>query len=191
MVQKHSNILAMSIVLKKFTPDDTDILHFDCCNKDLNDYLLENDPNVPNAKHHARELLAETYLFEDDDIGETIAYFSLLNDKIDRDLSEKSTWNRLSRTIPNAKRRRSYPAVKIGRLAVSQKYQGKHIGRIVLNYIKRVFLDNRISGCRFISVDALREAVGFYEKAGFSILATPSQDDDTVLMFYDLKRMKY
>ena len=65
-----------------------------------------------------------TYLIEDLDADETIAYFSLLNDKIERD----------------------------------------------------------------ITVDALRTAQGFYEKCGFKILVTPEENDETVLMCYDLKQ---
>ena len=108
----------MAITLKKFNPNAEQVKPFDCRVDLLNDFLLEEDTNIPNARHHALELLAETYVFEDDVMGKTVAYFSLLNDKVERDLSDKTVWNRLSREIPNAKRRQSYPAVKIGRLAV-------------------------------------------------------------------------
>lgn len=180
----------MAITLKKFDPYAGSIMPFDCRVAHLNDFLLEEDANIPNARHHALELLAETYVFEDDASGKTVAYFSLLNDKVDRDLSDKAVWNRLSREIPNAKRRGSYPAVKIGRLAVSKDYEGQSYGRISLNYIKQTLLENRISGCRFVTVNALKEAVGFYLKNGFQILATPLEADETVLMYFDLKKMK-
>lgn len=180
----------MAITLKKFEPNSGQVMPFDCRVDLLNDFLLEEDDKIPNARHHALELLAETYLFEDDAAKKTVAYFSLLNDKVDRDLSDRTVWNRLSREIPNAKRRRSYPAVKIGRLAVSKDYEGQSFGRISLNYIKQTLLENRISGCRFLTVDALKEAVGFYQKNGFQILATPETSDETVLMFFDLKKLK-
>ena len=179
----------MTITLKKFNPNEGAIKPFDCRVGHLNDFLLEEDANIPNARHHARELLAETYVFEDDAAGKTVAYFSLLNDKVERDLSNRTVWNRLSREIPNAKRRQSYPAVKIGRLAVSKDYEGQSFGRISLNYIKQTLLENRVSGCRFVTVDALKEAVGFYQKNGFQILTTPEESDETVLMFFDLKKM--
>jgi len=180
----------MAITLKKFDPHAGPVKPFDCRVELLNDFLMEEDANIPNAKHHALELLAETYVFEDDAAGKTVAYFSLLNDKVERDLSNRTVWNRLSREIPNAKRRKSYPAVKIGRLAVSKNYEGQSFGRISLNYIKQTLLENRVSGCRFVTVDALKEAVGFYQKNGFQILATPEESDETVLMFYDLMKMK-
>ena len=180
----------MAITLKKFDPHAGPIKPFDCRVGLLNDFLLEEDANIPNARHHSLELLAETYVFEDDASGKTVAYFSLLNDKVDRDLSNKTIWNRLSREIPNAKRRRSYPAVKIGRLAVDKDYEGHSFGRISLNYIKQTLLENRVSGCRFVTVDALKDAVGFYQKNGFQILAPPNEGDETVLMFFDLKKMR-
>lgn len=180
----------MAITLKKFDPHAGPIKPFDCRVALLNDFLLEEDANIPNARHHALELLAETYVFEDDALGKTVAYFSLLNDKVERDISDKTVWNRLSREIPNAKRRRSYPAVKIGRLAVDKDYEGQSFGRISLNYIKQTLLENRVSGCRFVTVDALKDAVGFYQKNGFQILASPNDGDETVLMFFDLKKMR-
>ena len=72
--------------LIKLTPG-YNIKPFDCEDADLNGFLLETDHSIPNARHHAIELLAVTYLVEDMDADETIAYFSLLNDKIERDIT--------------------------------------------------------------------------------------------------------
>lgn len=121
----------MAITLKKFDPHAGPIKPFDCRVDLLNDFLLEEDANIPNARHHALELLA-----------------------VDKD------------------------------------YEGQSFGRISLNYIKQTLLKNRVSGCRFVTVDALKEAVGFYQKNGFQILASPTDGDETVLMFFDLKKLK-
>ena len=137
---------------------------FDCEDADLNGFLLETDHTIPNARHHAIELLAVTYLIEDLDSDETIAYFSLLNDKIERDITDTTEWNRLSRQLPNIKRRSS------------------------LSLLKEWFTHDNKTGCRYITVDALRTAQGFYEKCGFKILVTPEENDETVLMCYDLKQ---
>lgn len=99
--------------LIKFTPG-YDIKPFDCEDADLNGFLLETDSSIPNAHHHALELLAVTYLIEDMDAEETIAYFSVLNDKIEREITDSTAWNRLSRKLPNIKRRSSHPSVKVG-----------------------------------------------------------------------------
>lgn len=175
------------IRLKRLNPDDI-VKPFDCGNTDLNGFLLEDNASVPNAKHHANELIAVTYVIEDDDEEQTVAYFSLLNDKIDREITDNKVWNRLSREIPNIKRRKSQPAVKIGRLAVSSAYQGQGWGARIIGFLKQWFTENNKTGCRYITVDALVERVGFYEKYGFNILVTPQEGDETVLMYYDLKK---
>jgi hypothetical protein len=53
--------------------------------------------------------------------------------------------------------------------------------------LKHWFTEGNKTGCRFITVDALAEKVGFYEKYGFKVLLTPHEGDETVLMYYDLK----
>ena len=83
---------------------DTSIKPFKCSEEDLNNFLFED------AMHFQKELMAVTYLIEDKDLDITVAYFSLLADKITFNPVEKSSWNRLNRNIPNSKRRKSYPA---------------------------------------------------------------------------------
>ncbi len=176
----------MKIQLKKLSCDD-DIKPFNCEDSDLNGFLLENDGSIANARHHTAELMAVTYLLEDLEANQTIAYFSLLNDKIDREITDSSIWNQLSRKIPNVKRRSSHPAVKVGRLAVSRLYQNQKWGQQILTLIKQWFSHNNKTGCRYITVDALRSAQGFYANCGFKYLSAPDEDSETVLMYYDLK----
>lgn len=175
------------VKLKRLNPNDS-IKPFDCGDTDLNGFLLEDDNSVSNARHHTNELLAVTYLIEDEDKERTIAYFSLLNDKIEREITDNSAWNRLSREIPNIKRRKTQPAVKIGRLAVSKEYQGQGWGPQIVDFLKHWFTNNNKTGCRYITVDALADKAGFYEKHGFKVLVTPDEGDETILMYYDLKK---
>ena len=149
---------------------------------------METDPHIHNAFHHTNELLAVTYLIEDTDTNQTIAYFSLLNDKIERELTDNAVWNKLSREIPNIKRRQTQPSVKLGRLAISSAYQKQQWGTKILLLLKHWFTNNNKTGCRFITVDALLSAQRFYEKNGFNVLVQHKQGDDTVLMYYDLKK---
>lgn len=177
----------MSLRIRKFQ-SVTDILKpFDCGNADLNGFLIQTSDDSPNASMYAKELLAETYVVEDGTTHVILAYFSILNDKIERDLADKQSWNRLSRRIPNAKRRSSYPGLKIGRLAVSKDCQGTGLGHKIVNFIQLLFFTNRIAGCRFLTVDALKPAEDFYRKCQFLPLSASSSDNDTVLMFFDLK----
>lgn len=160
---------------------DSIIKPFKCSEEDLNDFLFED------AKHFQKELMAVTYLIEDKERNVTVAYFSLLADKITFNPDEKASWNRLNRSIPNSKRRKSYPALKVGRLAVSQDYAGTGVGSFILDSIKYAFTSVKRLGCRFITVDALHSATSFYQKNGFKFFTELDKDDETRLMFYDLK----
>jgi GNAT superfamily N-acetyltransferase len=159
---------------------DTEIKSFDCGDADLNDFLYSD------AKNYFKSMMALTYLLEDTVAGTTVAYYSLLNDKIVFDPDEKSIWNKLNRKIANSKRRKDYPAVKIGRLAVSRKYSGHHIGSTILLQIKHVFSTMRRSACRFITVDAYVAAIPFYEKCGFTFLSDKDKHAKTRAMYFDL-----
>jgi GNAT superfamily N-acetyltransferase len=162
---------------------DSEIKSFDCGDSDLNEFLL-ND-----SKKFISNLLAVTYAIEDDD--NTIAFFSLLNDKISIvDTESKSQWRKLVKDkLPFGKRFNSYPAMKIGRLGVSELYKNQGWGTDILNYLKDLFVTNNRTGCRFITVDAYKDSLKFYEKNGFKYLTTTDINADTRLMFFDLKQL--
>ena len=164
--------------------DDTPLSSFDCGDIDLNDFLL-ND-----AKNYLKSMLAVTYLIKIDD--EIVAYFCLSYDGLTRTAiltkEEKALWNKVGRSIPNSKRRKTYPAVKIGRLAVAQKHAGFGIGRQIIKSILMMYINEQHhAGCRFITVDAYRSALPFYERNDFRYLTTKDEDDDTRAMYFDLK----
>ncbi|MDE6291544.1 MAG: GNAT family N-acetyltransferase [Muribaculaceae bacterium] len=159
---------------------NTQIKSFDCGDADLNDFLFSD------AINYYKSMMALTYLLEDAQNDRTVAYYSLLNDKIVFDPGEKKLWNRLNRRIANSKRRKEYPAVKIGRIAVSKEYAGMQIGKMILLQIKHVFSTMRRSACRFLTVDAYAAAVPFYEKCGFMFLSEKDRNSPTRAMYFDL-----
>lgn len=158
--------------------DNHEIKSFDCADNDLNDFFINT------SKNYQKELLAVTYVLESPD--ETVAFFSLLNDKISIKDTSNNLWNRLRRKLPNSKRSPSYPAVKIGRLGVNCNFKNKGIGSGILDYLKVLFITNNRTGCKFITVDAYRQSLNFYEKNGFDYLTESDKDADTRLMYYDL-----
>ncbi len=158
---------------------DTEIMPFRCSDEDLNDFLFSD------AKKYCGQMLATTYLIEDVRAGKTVAYFSLLTDKLISDPDSCVSWNNVSRHIDNPKRRKQYPAVKIGRLAVSEEYAGKGVGKAVLYIIKFIAARRCSVACRFLTVDAYKDAVEFYEKAGFRMFLT-KEGSPTCSMYYDL-----
>lgn len=163
---------------------DTDIKPFDCGDADLNGFLFDD------AKKYLEAMLAVTYILEDKSAEKTVAYYCLLNDKIELDPDEKSKWNKINRKIPNSKRYHAYPAVKIGRLGVSLEYAHQHIGQMVIMQIKMIFSRMNLSGCRFLTVDAYANAVPFYEKCGFNFLSDKDESEETRAMYFDLMYYK-
>lgn len=89
---------------------------FDCGDDDLNGFLLDD------ARFYYKELIANTFVMEDE--TEIVAYFSLLNDKISQTTVSKNLWRKLRKTMPHRKHLGSYPAMQIGRLAISRNHQG-------------------------------------------------------------------
>ena len=160
--------------------ENTIIKPFESADRDLNDFL-QND-----AKNYLKSMLAVTYLYEVD--NETVAYFTLSNDNLTRNDEEKSQWNKINRSIPNEKRRRTYPAVKIGRLAVSENFSGFGIGSKMIGTVITMYLEQQQrAGCRFVAVDAYRNAIPFYQKNDFKFLTEKDKDEETRAMYFDLK----
>ena len=164
--------------------EDTNLLPFDCGDDDLNNFLFDD------AKRYLEDLMAVTYLLVDTKNQKTVAYFSLLNDKVAYNPESKSIWNRINRHIRNNKRRRSYPSVKIGRLAVSKEYTESGLGSDILNLVKKTYSDGNRAGCRFVTVDAYSKVTNFYLKNGFEFFTMTDVLDNTRLMYFDLKSVK-
>ncbi|WP_093980376.1 GNAT family N-acetyltransferase [Arenibacter algicola] len=166
---------------------ETNILPFDCKDADLNGFLFDD------AKKHSENLIAVTYILQDD--KNTVAYFNYLNDKISHtDIGgEKSLElfaKRVGTFLPIGKGDyKSYPAVKIGRLAVNESNQIGGIGRMIIDYTKNNFIINNKTGCKFITVDAYRKSLGFYEKMGFRFLSSRDKNSDTRLMYFNLESL--
>lgn len=64
------------------------------------------------------------------------------------------------------------------------------LGYSILNFIKGVFFNESRAGCRFLTVDAYLDAENFYAKCNFARLIAPEPDDETVLMYFDLKSIE-
>ena len=174
--------------------EDFDLLPFDCGDKDLNEFLMKD------ALNYQRGLFAVTYLLEND--KDTILYFSLSNDKLSAIETSKSFWRKVKNTIPHEKHRKDFPAVKIGRFAVGTKYQHseEHWGTITMNFIKEWMISDNKTGCRFITVDAYKQAVPFYQRNDFDFMGREEQQrfeadkdnpdsDSTYAMYFDLSKL--
>jgi GNAT superfamily N-acetyltransferase len=162
-----------------------EILPFECGDIDLNEFLIKD------SKPYSSELLAVTYIFEGAN-NNTVAFFSVLNDKVSvADAPSNTQWKkRFKARFSDRKQFTSYPAVKIGRLAVSKLLQGQGMGTAMLDYIKYMFITNNRTGCRFITVDAYSGSLKFYENNGFKYMTEGDLHKDTRLMYFDLAVLK-
>ncbi len=158
------------------------ISNFNCDDEDLNDFLINEAALYRNA------LLAVTYVVEDKKTNEVLAYFSLSNDKISiADFENKTEFNRFRKhKFVNEKRLRSYPAIKIGRLAIAKSAQNQNIGTYLLEFIEDYFIIDNKSGCRFVTIDAYADAIPFYIKNNYQFLNSDDEDKRTRVMYFDL-----
>lgn len=157
---------------------------------------------------YSSQLLGKSYAFVTDSVEtELVCAFTLSNSSVSADRLTNNQRNRLNRNIPNAKRRRQYPAVLIGQLAVFDGFSGKRIGDELLDFIKALILNPEIkSGCRYLLVDAINtfKVIDFYERNGFKMLFASDSEElsylgkesdstrklKTRLMYFDLIQLR-
>jgi GNAT superfamily N-acetyltransferase len=175
-------------ILSRLDPDKN-VAAFDCGDIDLNNFL-SND-----AANYQKERLAVTHILASS-TGEKVqiaGYFCLLADKLVFDPSDgeqRKVWKGFNKKnkIHFDKHRKSYPAVKIGRLAVASAFAGKGLGRRMIANIFTIVIGMNNIGCRFITVDAYQNAFDFYRKNNFNYLSDDDKEEPTRLMYFDIKR---
>lgn len=172
---------------------------FCCGDEDLDDFFRHD------VFLYEEELLGKTYCWINrDNQHEIVAIATFSYDGIKTYTLDRPSRNALQRNVPNQKRHRSYPAVLIGRLAVSKSYQGNgfHVGTQLMEVLKYWFVDeNNKAACRYMLVDAYNTefTINYYLKNGFRPLYKTEQsekdafgipDDEELrsrVLFFDLK----
>lgn len=158
---------------------DYNISSFDCGDEDLNAFLDED------AIPFQEKRIATTYVVNID--GKISAYFSLLNDKISRTDVSKSAWRKLKKLFAHSKHRSNYPAIKIGRFAVSKEFASQGLGSAIMDAIKQSTNKNsKYSAFRFLTVDAYLSAIPFYIKNGFVEMLSEQENNTTRTMYFDM-----
>ena len=94
------------ISIKVLTPE-TDLTMFKCAESDLNEFLLDE------SKDYQTEYLAVTYLLVNSTNGDIVAYYSLLNDVVRLNETEKSVRNRINRKFHSASSVTTIPQLKL------------------------------------------------------------------------------
>ncbi len=92
--------------------------------------------------------------------------------------------------LDRARFERPFSALKVLHLATNRPYQGRGVGEILLLAfgIGSAALLTRTTGCRFVFLDALKPAVGFYERLAFEIVPTGKPNAIWAPMIFDLKK---
>ena len=166
---------------------ETDVVsHFDCGDEDLNDFILTDAPLYFKVR------LATSYVLEDSVSNEVYGYFSLAHDRISlTDFPSNSAYNRFRKQFfAQGKMFKSYPALKICRLATSKSCRGEGVGSMIIKTIIASYRKDSKAGCRFITVDAYADALPFYSKLGFLPLSKTDEGSDTRLLYFDLESVK-
>ncbi len=150
---------------------DDDLSDFRCAEEDLNDFI-RND-----AKSYQDQMLGMTYLciYKDKIVG----FMTLSIDTIRAEIMQEED------RIKNIKIK-SYPALKIARLATNMNYERKGIGKfLVLLAIGKALELSRTVGCRLVIVDSKPDAISFYKKLEFKLMKA-HQERIYPIMYFDL-----
>lgn len=137
-----------------------------------------------HAKKYQEQNLARTYaIFESE---RPIAYITLVCGEIaiqgkKRLLDEPDLFYNY----------KSYPALKIARLAVHKDYRRKDYGTVLVDLAvgtaKEIICP--AVGCRFVAVDSKKDALPFYLDYGFTLLDTPqNRRRSEPVLFIDLHK---
>lgn len=163
--------------LQKVT-DDKILSSFDCGHDDLNEYFQRD------AAMYREALISQTYhLKATEELDFPVALVDFCNDSI---RLEKF---KIEKPQVAEEKQHPLPAVKITRLGVSRVFHGNGVGTQVINMVKRFFLTQNRTGCRFITVDAYTNAVDFYLRNDFSFFTDKDERRQTRAMYFDLKRL--
>jgi len=164
--------------------------------------MIFSETMLSNSKTNYSE---KPIIFFEDDPTVIVCAFTIANDSIKTFNIPPSRKNKISRPIPNAKRRKNYPAVLIGRLGVSVAFKNRNIGTEAMNFIKSWFVEpNNKTGCRFVLVDAYNDEIplNFYKKNGFAEIFSSEDEErsfleisgteklNTRLLYFDLIEIK-
>lgn len=147
--------------------------------KELVDFLIEDALDNQNRK------ISTTYLWFYKPKEELVGYVSVLADAINLQGELKEYFRQEGIFY------KSLPALKIGRLCVSDGYLGRGVGTLMIEFA--IVLSEKIGkdiGLRFITTDAKRnpdprkDSVHFYKKLGFEVLK--QREKGTLPMYKDL-----
>ncbi|PJZ70062.1 GNAT family N-acetyltransferase [Leptospira perolatii] len=155
---------------KSITQSDLDLF---TCDSILEKYFKSDAIDTEN------ELIAKTYFLFKQGILEPLVGFSVSNHSLSANIE-------INQLIPYGSHYKTYPAVLIGRLATHNNHLRNGYARLTIDIIKAWFTTSNKTGCRFIIVDARKDAVDFYKKNGFEEYPAEMETNQNILLYFDL-----
>jgi len=125
------------------------------------------------------QMLAKTCFLCHKESKEIVGAFSLSPNALKTKDLPNNRQKKVKQLIPREKTLQSYPAFLVGRLGVSQNFNGQGIGTQLMDFIKTYCLVNYPDFCRFLVIDAYNtpSVLGFYQKNSFStVFSTEEQE---------------
>lgn len=122
--------------------------------------------------------------------GQILGLFTLANDVLALEYEDKFDFPNIAPEYDSIfQRQSSYPAVNIGHLAVRTDMQSMGAGRLIVEFVAGTFSTMRLSGCQFITVDALNNprTIKFYkDKLGFEFQTLSDIGKHTRRMYFEI-----
>jgi len=158
---------------------EIDINDFECTNKELTNFFKED------SFDNEAELVSKIYFLTAVEDKYPLVGFSISN-------AEIKAVNDINMVMPQSCLYKTFPAVRIGKFATNINHEAKGLGKLSLNLIKKWFVFNNKTGCRFIVVDARKEkgVPAFYKKCGFEMYPIQETNAGTYIMYCDLFYIK-
>ncbi len=179
MVLKEKIVLTEIEIQKLDSSHKQILLNFRSYEQELVDFLIEDALDNQNKK------ISTTYLWFYKPTKELVGFVSVFTDAIILKGELKEHFRRKDILF------KTLPALKMGKLCVSDDYLGRGIGTLMIEFV--LVLAQKIGkevGLRFITVDAKRNAdskrdsIHFYKKFAFEILK--QREKETTPMYKDL-----
>ncbi|MDO8554675.1 MAG: GNAT family N-acetyltransferase [Candidatus Micrarchaeota archaeon] len=152
---------------------------FRCTEKELEKFLVED------AWINQQQGISVTYLWFLKDAKQLVGYVTLLTDSINLNADLKNFFREKDIHY------KSLPALKIGRMAVSESMMRKGIGSMLIRFSIAIALKvySEFAGCRFVILEAkrgnnLNDPIHFYKAMGFNILT--EREKGTIPMYLDV-----
>lgn len=145
MLSKERNEFELNGWILRQVEDFKKLCDFDCGKDDLNEFFRID------CCLQKEELLNQTYAILESTVEDflPVALISVCNDSIrKKKIIDWLGFRDTKKVYP------SYPAVKIARFGVQKEFRRKNIGTHTMNMIKKMFVTNNRTGCRFLTVDA-------------------------------------